>query len=416
MYRLKNYFCISQFLTRFEKQENSRFNIKIDQNNPLKSIAKLYQKYEEKERCNSTLYEFFKNTRGILLSLIFIAVMLFSFISIQKSINIKIYLVFGIIIPFFYLLYVAWQTLFYKFPNKEESSLIDFFAKKYPEYDRRDTHVFKTFTTLLFVEMGIVYTFSILLSTIFIFWAYSIEFYSESSYALFDPLKVWFGVINQSGHTVLPQHFLAIAITISIVTLLLFKSFIWILAKRNLQKAIKEALLQKAQTLLKKFSQSVEIQVSTDTQKTVEIFEAQKATVEKKDHSRYDLLSYQFVLDKKIIDILELQNDKEIANLDAEYYNFALFSKEEEDAQTLQKLQNLVIIVTSPETLPDNTFKCDMLTILETNRVEQIWIIPLVEKDGILQKAYKGDYLYEEWQKQINETMGDYRIRLYNEK
>ena len=416
MYRLKNYFCISNFLTHFESQENNICNIKIDNNKPFKSITKLYQKYEKQETCHSTLYEFLKHTRTILLWLIFIAVMIFSFISIQKSINIKIYLIFGIIIPFLYLLYVAGQTLFYKFPNKEESSLIDFFAKKDPQYDRRDTHVFKTFTTLLFVEMGIVYTFSILLSTIFIFWAYSIEFYSESSYAFLDPVKIWFGTTNSSGHAVLPQHFFAIAITLSIVILLLLKSLIWLLAKKNLQKAIKQALLQKAQTLIEKSSQSVKIQISNNMKKTTESFETQTSAEKTIDHSHYDLLFYQFEFDKKIIDILEFKNDSDLSNLNAEHYNFALFGEEEKDTKTLQKLQNLVIVITSPQTLPDNTFKGDMLAILETNRVRQIWIIPLVEKDGIFQKAYKGDYLYEEWQKQINETIGDYRIRLYNEK
>ncbi|SFV54881.1 hypothetical protein MNB_SM-6-1340 [hydrothermal vent metagenome] len=416
MYKLKNYFCISQFLAHFEKQENNRLSIKIDRNKPLKSIEKLYQTYNEQEVCHSALYEFFKHTRTILLSLIFTIVMLFSFISIQKSINIKIYLVFGIIIPFLYLLYVAWQTLFYKFPNKEESSLVAFFAKKYPQYDRRDTHIFKTFTTLLFVEMGIVYTFSILLSTIFIFWAYSIEFYSESSYAFLDPVKIWFGVTNGSGHTILPQHFFAIAITLSIIILLLLKSFIWLLAKKNLQKAMNQALLQKAQTLLQQLSQSVEIQVSNNTKNTIENFETQTKAEQQIDRSHYDLLFYQFTFNEKIVNILELQNDSDLSNLQAEYYSFALYGEEQEDDKTIKKLQNLVIVVTSPQTLPDNTFKDDMLAMLETNRVRQIWIIPLVEKDGIFQKAYKGDYLYEEWQKQINETIGDYRIRLYNEK
>ena len=418
MYRLdfKNYFYISKFLARFEQQNIDTVNVQPLHNDPLKNILELYKQYGKEEDNYSALYEFFRHTRTIILWLIFIAVMIFSFVSIQKSINIKIYLIFGVIVPFFYLLYVAWQTLFYKFPNKEESSLITFFAKKYPEYDKRDTHLFKTFTTLLFVEVGIVYTFSILLSTIFIFWAYSIEFYSESSYAFLDPIKVWFGTANSSGHAVLPQHFFAIAITVSIIILLLLKSFIWLLARRNLQKAMKQALLQKAQTLLQKFSQSVEIQVSNNEKRSVESFETQAATEQNIDRSRYDLLFYQFAFDEKVVDILELQNDSDLADLNAENYSFALYGEEQEDSKTLEKLQNLVIVVASAQTLPDNTFKGDMLTMLETNRVRQIWIIPLVEKDGIVQKAYKGDYLYEEWQKQINETIGDYRIRLYNEK
>lgn len=418
MYRLnfKDYFCISKFLARFEQRDINILNVKLPYNDPLKNISELYKKYAEDEDRDSTLYEFFRHTRTIILWLIFIAVMSFSFVSIQKSINIKIYLIFGLVVPFVYLLYVAWQTLFYKFPNKEESSLVAFFAKKYPEYDKRDTHVLKTFTTLLLVEMGIVYTFSILLSTIFIFWAYSIEFYSESSYAFLDPIKMWFGTADSAGHAVLPQHFFAIAITLSIVILLLLKSFIWFLAKRNLQKAMKQALLQKAQPLLQKFSQSVAIEISNNEKKTTENFEIQKNRSQNIDRSQYDLLFYQFELDEKVVDILELQNDSDVANLNAAYYSFALYGGEQEDSKTLKELQNLVIVVASAQTLPDNSFKGDMLTILETDRVRQIWIIPLVEKDGILQKAYKGDYLYEEWQKQINETIGDYRIRLYNEK
>ena len=419
MYKLnfKDYFYISKFLTRFAQQNDAQSsNAELEHDNPLKNIIALYTEYANDEDRHSALYEFFIHTRSIILWLVFIAVILFSFLEIQTSINVKIYLIFGLVVPVLYLFYVAWQTLFYKFPNKEENSLATFFAKKYAEYDKQDTHVFKTFTTLLLVEIGIVYTFSILLSTIFIFWAYSIEFYSESSYALLDPVKVWFGTTNSSGHTVLPQHFFALAITLSIVIILILKSIIWFLAKRNLQKAMRQALLQKAQPLLEKFSQSVEIQLSGNETKSTEKFVTRENRTQDIDHSHYDLLFYQFEQDKKLLDILELQNDSDLNTLNAAYYNFALFGKEQEDEKTVAKLQNLVIVVASAQTLPDNRFKEDMLTILETNRVRQIWVIPLVEKDGIIQKAYKGDYLYEEWQKQINETINDYRIRLYNEK
>ena len=413
---LKEYFNISTFLSRFEKRNADGCDVELSHADPLENIAELYEQCGEEEDRHSSVYEFMKHSRTLVLWFVFIAVMVFSFVGLQKSVNIKIYLVFGLLMPFVYLLYVAWQTLFYKFPNKEENSLVAFFAKRYGEFDKRDSHVLKTFTTLLFVEVGIVYTFGILLSTIFIFWAYSVEFYSESSYAFLDPIKLWFGTTNGSGHTVLPQHFFAIAITLSIVALLLLKTFVWFLAKRNLQKAMKQALLQKAQTLLQTFSQSVKIEVSSDVSKTTESFETQKSRVQNLDRSRYDLLFYQFKGDEKVVDILELQNDADLVNLNAAYHSFALYGAEQEDNKTLEKLQNLVIVVASAQTLPDNTFKGDMLSILETNRVRQIWVIPLVEKDGVVQKAYKGDYLYEEWQKQINETINDYRIRLYNEK
>ena len=418
MYKLdlKKYFYISNFIKRFKEQSSSTLDVKFNYNNPLKNIVALYEKYAKDEDRHSSLYDFFRHSRTIVLWVIFITIMLFSFIEIQKSINIKIYLIFGLFLPFIYLLYIAWQTLFYKFPNKEEYSLLDSLAKKYSEYDKRDTHVFKTFNTLLLVEIGIVYTFSTLLSTIFIFWAYSIEFYTESTYAFLDPVKIWFHTENSSGHALLSQHFFAIAITISIVIILLFKSFIWLLAKRNLQKAMKEALLQKAETLLQNFSQSVAIEVSKDETKSIENFETQKETSQNIDRSQYILLFYQFEGDEKIIDILELKNNSDLENLKVKYHNFALYGEEENDSKTLKELQNLVIVVTSPETLPDNTFKYDMLTLLDTKRVRQIWIIPLVEKDGVVQKSYKGDYLYEEWQKQINDTINDYRIRLYNEK
>ncbi len=418
MYKLdfKEYFCISKFLARFEQQDANIFNVKLPYTDPIKNIVALSIKYGEDEDGDSRLYEFLRHTKTIVLFLVFITVIAFSFLSIQKSINIKIYLVFGLIVPFIYLLYIAWKTLFYKFPNKEESSLVTFFAKKYADYDKRDTHVFKTFTTLFLVEIGVVYTFSIFLSTIFIFWAYSIKFYTESSYALFDPLKVWFGITSSHGNTLLPQHFFAIAITLSIFSLLVLKGFIWFFAKRNFQKAMRQASIQKAQTLLQKFSHSVAIQISSEGEKTVENFEIKKDKVQNIDCAEYDLLFYQFEFNKKVITTLELQNDRDLSSLNAKYYSFALFGEEEQDKKTLEKLQNLVIVATSAQTLPDNTFKCDMLTILKTNKVRQIWVIPLVEKDGILQKAYKGDYLYEEWQKQINDTIGDYRIRLYNEK
>ena len=418
MYKLdlKNYFTISKFLSHFEKRNTNECDVELTYADPLENIAKLYEQCRKEKDRHSSLYEFIKHSHTLVLWFVFIAVMFFSFVGIQKSVNIKIYLVFGLLMPFVYLLYVAWQTLFYKFPNKEENSLMAFFAKRYDEFDNRDSHVLKTFTTLLFVEVGIVYTFGILLSTVFIFWAYSVEFYSESSYAFLDPIKLWFGATNDSGHTVLPQHFFAIAITLSIVALLILKTFVWFLAKRNLQKAMKQALLQKAQTLLQKFSQSVKIEVSSNVSKTTESFEAQKSRVQNIDRSRYDLLFYQFEGDEKVVEILELQNDADLENLNAAYHSFALYGAEQEDNKTLEELQNLVIVVASAQTLPDNTFKGDMLSILETNRVRQIWVIPLVEKDGVVQKAYKGDYLYEEWQKQINETINDYRIRLYNEK
>ena len=418
MYRLnfKDYFYISTFLTRFEQQDNATLDEELPYDDPLKNIVALYSKYAQDEDKHSTLYEFFIHGRSLILWFVFIAVMLFSFMEVKTSINIKIYLIFGLIIPLVYLIYVAWQTLFYKFPNKQENSLAVFFAKKYAEYDKRGTHVFKTFTTLLLVEIGIIYTFAILLSTIFIFWAYSVEFYNESSYAFLDPVTLWFGATDGSGHTVLPQHFFAIVITLSIVTLLLLKSIVWLLARKNLQKAMQQALLQKAQPLLQKLSQSVKIQISSGQKQTPENYETQKNTLHDIDRSQYNLLAYQFELEKQVMDILELQNDSDLADLNAAYYSYALYGKEEEDEKTLKKLQNLVIVVASAQTLPDNTFKDDIFSILETNRVSQIWIIPLVEKDGILQKAYKGDYLYEEWQKQTNETINDYRIRLYNEK
>jgi hypothetical protein len=78
------------------------------------------------------------------------------------------------------------------------------------------------------------------------------------------------------------------------------------------------------------------------------------------------------------------------------------------------------LIFTSPESIPDNTFKEDIKPISDREDVKQIWIIPLIEgsEDNyiVLKEGY-GKYYdskYNDWKNKIDKIQS--KVRLYNEK
>ncbi len=420
---IKKYFEISSIL------ENSKIEDFKEYKKEILSQGKVFdkeQKFKEllnfcdRQEQHSFLkifghIDFIKDT---LLWGIFLITLFVSYFSFDDIINVHKFLLFSIFLPFSYILFMSYKVYRYSFPKKEELSFLSYILahSDYVKYNSSDSHVVKTYSMKLSIYFGLIYTISILLYTFIIFSTTSISFILPSTFDI--------NFLSLISDKELSQSTLAWFLLISIIFFIFIPKMILLFyADKNIKKSIELSLLEQGKEFFEYIYKTVEIKQDSNIKALQNIVEDKNEVIEDIQEIVQSVLADYYVIyynmDLEIRDkiLFDFSNDIDLKDKKSESFSYAIFGEEEEDELTISKLGNLVLLFASPESSADNTFKDDIDEILTQEEVKQIWIAPLVEnKDAHYILAQKGDNKYDEWQKQINENIDDFRVRLYNEK
>ena len=422
---LENYFDISKFLEDKKELDFKRYQenrvYDEDKQNELSQLINYYE-FEGATKESSYLSHL-KDIKKVFLVVAFLLGFAFTYIYFDKEINIKIYSLFSIALPSFYLLFLFFKVFMYKYPENEDNSLLNTFLTKYSNFKPKHNHILKTYSNLMFIEAGISYTLGVLISTVIIFWAYSITFYSESTY-LQDSMEsnkteILKTTSEKQTKEIKSQQFYSMLITFFIFMVIVLKILLRISAKKALDKTIKNTLLKDAELFFDVMQTTVGIDENKiEYNSNAKTKDKSVVKYQETDDSYDDMYILYYQLKDEVLDKVDFDfsKDEELRDKSSQSYTFALFKQLKKDRETISKLGNLVMIFTSPQSSADETFKQDIKDILKRDSVHQIWVVPLIEKNSRFVASKKGDEKYDEYRKQINKNINDTRVRLYNEK
>jgi hypothetical protein len=350
--------------------------------------------------------------KKIVITLALILGLLVTFLFFSKEINIKIYILTSIILPFIYLGYLAYRHFSYDFPSKDpEISILNWYVKnkfKAFKFTNNLSYVIKTYSTMLWIKSAIFYAVGVLIATIIIFSVLSVTFYSGTTYGANDYQHT--KDINQSKNLINNQDtqhssaYWSRVITTVLIVMIILKIGLYFLARRNNIKTIKQALINQGEEFFNILKTSADIGLSEysikEENRTINQVQSTSNTEKIKSLKNYHILYYQIDLEEQSKIEFNISNKDYLKNKTFNSYSYGLFGKKEEDISTLKELNNLVIIYTSPQTIPDDRFKKNMIDILKSN-VTDIWIIPLKDENGKLELMRKDDKDYNKWNKMI---------------
>lgn len=437
---LEKYFNISEILGRKTKEDFEKYRDKLhsekheyNKNDKIKELLKYTAQYKENQ--TSEVFEYLANIKYILL-ITTVFTFIVTYLFFDRDININEYLIFSVLLPFAYFIWLAYSYSQYRRGVKVEQSIVSNILKRKFNTEDFDKHSqpLKTYSLLVLCKIGIAYSLGVFLSTFIMFNVHSITFYTASTYQAeettdnievpnnvkgADTNKTIKIIKSNSGREIMPQQSGSILITILIIVVIVLKLIIWFFANRNLNQSINDSLLLQGNVFFNVMEQNVVVKQKTSQENT-----SPKKVVNTNNNTldnNFSLLDYYvlyYQIDLNVRDKIDFDfsNDIELNNKTSESFSFAIFDKEDEDENVISKLGNLVLIFTSPESSTDNTFKDDIKLILKQEKIKQIWILPLVESNNSYCLAQKGDDKYDEWQKQINKNVKNDKVRLYNEK
>ena len=410
---IKKYFDISSFLEKKQREDYKKYQKSLENYDDTKRVKELltFYKLSQEKESDSNLFEYILLMKKSLLFIVFIITFVISYNFFDKEINIKTYLLFSVGMPLFYTFFALIQVIRYRYPQKDEKSYLNSLMKKiFSKIDNRHNHVLKTYSLLTLVDIGISYALGLLSATVIIFWAHSITFYFEGSYDANDTLQT-----SHINRLIESSSYYAEMITFLIIVVIALKLLLRYFALRRVNKTILNSLEEQGELFFEVMKKNVYIsQKSASDKKTIEKEKSDTVVShESMENSDYFKLYYEMELD--LAQNVEFYDE----NLDGksfDEYAFALFDKEEEDEKTLEVLQNLVLLFTSPESLADETFRLYISEMLENTNIDEIWVVPLVAQGEKYILANEGDEKYSDWRDKIENIIADERVSLYNEK
>ncbi len=426
---LQTYFSISDLLDMKSRDDFKIYKDELfykdnnyEKGSDIEELLKFHS--SEEVRNKSEVFEYLKLFKTFILYIGFIVAVLLTAYNFDENINIKTYAIFSIVVPLIWMIVSAYRLFSYKFPSKYEKSIFNTLFLKSIKIDEKYSHVIKTYSMQSWLEVAISYTVGVLLSTVFIFWAYSINFYSQTTYGSMESLSTNVEITKQIKDSSLEnmhsKAYYSYLITGVIVILIFFKFILMLKAKRNLHVTMLTSLKEQAQEFFDVMNTSVEIKSNHndfDSNKMQAGANTSLNNIESLTNLKeYYVLYYNMELSQKEQVVFDFSKDIELADKSSDSYSFAIFNKEDEDKKVITKIGNLVMIFTSVQSLPDNTFKDDIKQILSNENVKQIWVLPLVEvSSSLYELSQKSDDNYVEFKKQI-ENMQNLKVRLYSEK
>lgn len=428
---LELYFNISNFLKNKRDKDfikyKDKFYEKFKTYDDKREIEYLVDYY--KTNCNKRdekykIFKYIKFLKKIILISSFILGVGLTFLFFNKDININLYLITSVGLPLIYFIYLGWGYFRYTFPNKPEESILNWFLKKqFTNFSDEHSHILKTYSTMLLVEAGISYTIGVLAATIIIFSVFNVNFYSETTYGAND-YKIDRNISDINNSTNIKTNqittnysgaYYSRFITLILVLMIGFKTILYLFTKKNNKITINLALINQGDNFLKALKSIVDIGLEDEEKNSsINNQKSKLNSIEKEDNiniESYYILYYE--IEDFNIDKIEynISNNSNLKDKVFKSFSYGLFDKEDDDINTLKKLNNLVIIYTSAETIPDETFKDNMLDIIKTD-VNNIWIIPLKDDNNKLELLRKDDKDYQKWEKIITQ-IDDNRIRIH---
>lgn len=263
---------------------------------------------------------------------------------------------------------------------------------------------------MLWIKSAIFYSIGALITTMLIFNFVGVKFYSGNTYGANDYEKSYQQTqnINLTNNKISTNSlkkdessaYWSRVITAALIIMIILKIVLYFLARRNNIITIKQALINQGKDFFNILQKNVDIGSNETNNKEDNPFENKPQNGLKQEYNKYYILYYQIDLDEQSKIQFNISNHDYLKNKTFNSYSYELFGKEEDDILTLKKLNNLVIVYTSPETIPDERFKKNMMEILESN-VNDIWIIPLKHNMDSLQLLRKDDKDYKKWEKVI---------------
>lgn len=432
---LEQYFNMSDFLNNKSEEDFKKYKkeFQTEYNNEMKLdyLTRCLNSEKDKAYEVNNIFERVSTIEKSIVIFAFILGLVLTFLFYDKEINIKLYIITSVIIPLVYFGYLVYRYFTYKFPYKEESSILSSLLKKlFNKPVEKHSHVLKTYSLMIWTKFAISYAVGVLLSTFIIFNTQSVTFYSGTTYGAND-YKQTKDINNSdvnltkhdgiSGNNKNQQHSSAYwsrVISIILIIMIFLKIGLYLLAKKNNTKTIKQALVNQGEKFFEILNKNVEIGLSEENNIDTDISKHEQnenklQQQEGTDLKDYYILYYQINPDDQNKIEYDISNKNNLKDKTFNSYSYGLFNKEEDDNKTLQKLNSLVVVYTSPETIPDETFKENMLNILKTN-VTDIWIVPLKDDNNQLNLLRKNDKDYAKWEKVIS-SINNNHIRIHFE-
>lgn len=280
---------------------------------------------------------------------------------------------------------------------------------------------------MLWIKLAIFYSIGALITTMLIFNLVGVKFYSGNTYGANDYEKSYQQTENVnlldknltnnkiSTNSIKKDESSAYwsrVITAVLIIMIILKIVLYFLARRNNIKTIEQALINQGEDFFNILEKNVDIGSNETNNKEDNPFENKRQSrLEQEEYNKYYILYYQINSDKQSKIQFNISNDDYLKNKIFNSYSYGLFGKKEDDILTLKKLNNLVIVYTSPETIPDERFKKDMIEILESN-VTSIWIVPLKNDNDKLELLRKDDKDYKKWDKMTRDINNNH-IRIH---
>jgi len=414
---IKDYFTLSEILKNQDNKTiqdyQKSINYQYNKDEKLKELYKFYDNFKDKQSFNINLFEKLNNIKKILLTIIFLISFFITYNYFDNEINIKTYLLFSVALPLIYSLFTLIKITRYKYPQKDETSFLNTFIKKISSnFENKHNHILKTYSIVMFVEIGISYAVGILVATMIIFWSHSITFYSETSYSSTNTTIE--KIQTKKDRVIVSKSYWSKLITLLIFLVISLKIVLRYFANKVLQKTINNSLEEQAQLFFDVMQTNTNIyKNSIDKEDNTVNKQEFYIQIEKNQSSIYHKLYYEIEFeDAKNIEF----KDDTLKEKSFKEYSFALFDRDDEDEEVLQELSNLVLIFTSPESLADETFKNYIQQMLQNPNIVQIWILPLVQQENKLILSKKGDEKYFDYKKKIEKMINNDRVSLYNER
>jgi hypothetical protein len=437
-FNIEIYLNISEFLKtktqndfQNHKKEFYKNHKKFDEKKRLNYLLEYYD-YEKKDENNnkeySSIHTFILIKKFLPLIFLLLGFFITWFWFDKDEINLKIYFLVSIIPPFIILFYAIYKQFFSN--NKSDLSFLIYLLKKINfqnfEFNKDFLYVIKI--SKLFIWIAIWYEIGILIATITIFSVFSVTFYSGTTYGANDyqitrniNVSSTKNIKTEKKYTQYSSAFWSKIITFLLIIMIFSKLLLYFLVQKKSIKIIKEALINSGDEFFYVLKNNVyigqsekNIKIEKQNLDTTEIKKVQKKELTKDDINHYDVLYYQIDLEEQSKINFNLSNEESLKNKTFSSYAYRLFGKKEEDNIILKKLKNLVIIYTSPQTIPDEQFKRNMLEILNLDNVHYIWIIPLKDENNRFSLIKKDDKDYAKWDK-IIKKINDKNIRIYSE-
>lgn len=268
---------------------------------------------------------------------------------------------------------------------------------------------------MLWIKSAIFYSIGALITTMLIFNLVGVKFYSGNTYGANDYEKSYQQteninlldknltnnkISNNSLKKVESSAYWSRVITAVLIVMIILKIILYFLARRNNIKTIEQALINQGKDFFNILEKNVDIGSNETNNKEDKPFENKPQSRLEQEYNKYYILYYQINSDEQSKIQFNISNHDYLKYKTFNSYSYGLFGKKEDDILTLKKLNNLVIVYISPETIPDERFKKNMIEILESN-VTDIWIVPLKDDNDKLELLRKDDKDYKKWEKVI---------------